>query len=322
MKRVHTQPLERLLTLSLALAIPLASTPALAASALTASGQDPVEDPQAATPEDAQLVEAQRLYKLGEARYELFDFPAAIEFWTEAYGLLPEGENARIRNVLVRNLSLAHRKAYDVDDDVKHLKAAKMLLERYVQELTTYYEGESDTANEIGEANKTLDEVNAKLEELKEKEEAAAAAAAAAKPPPTTGGDPADRDAPIPVGPQVDDEGMRKAKVLMGTGGALLGLGIIAGGVGLLGAINGEQAAKDAQTVPAADRPDEIQKGNTGNLLAYTGAAAGGTFLIIGVVLIAMGAKKKKEAQSASLRPRIAPQLTRTSAGATLSLEF
>jgi hypothetical protein len=311
-KRLHTQAFERLLTfsLTLSLGLPLVSTPALA----IASAQDPGAD-------DARLAEAQRLYKLGEARFELFDFPAAIEFWTEAYGLLPEGENARVRNVLVRNLSVAHIKAFDVDSDVKHLKTAKLLLEKYVAELTTYYEGEAETAHEIGEANNTLAEIDAKLETIRKKEEAEAAAAT---PPPSTG-DPDPTSEPTtddPPPPQVDEDGLRKGKLLMGIGGGMLGVAAAGAGIGITGAVLGDQASLDSEVVDPVDRPEQIDKGRKGNALAWTGIAVGGTFLIAGVALVIVGAKKKKAAKTAALRPRFSPQLSRTGAGASLSMEF
>ena len=322
MKRIHTQPLERLLTLSLALAIPLAASPAQAAPWTLVNVSAPGEDA------DANLTEAQRLYKLGEARYELFDFPAAIEFWTEAYGLLPEGENARVRNVLVRNLSVAHMKAFEVDEDVKHLKTAKMLLERYIQELTTYYSGEADTAGEIDEANKTLAEINAKLDEI-EKAEAAAAATTTPDPGPGPGPAPTTGEAPIttsdpgpPPGPEVDDEMMHKGRVMTIVGGAMLGVAAAGGGLATFGAIKGSQANDQAETVDATERPGVLNDGRTGNVLAYVGAGIGAVGLAVGIAMIAVGSKKKKEAQSAALRPTITPTFNRSGAGASLSLEF
>ena len=124
---------------------------------------------------------------------------------------------------------------------------------------------------------------------------------------------------PVDPGPQVDEEGMRKGKTLMVAGGVILGLGVGAGaGLGVGGAAMGNKATSDAPEVDVELRPDVLDSGRTGNVLAYTGLAVGGVGLITGVVLIALGAKKKKQARQMSLVPNLSPR----NAGATFSLEF
>ena len=276
---------------------------------------------------DDTVVEAQRLYKLGEARYELFDFTAAIQYWTEAYALVPAGDPAthRVRTVLVRNLSVAHLKAFEVDEDQVHLRTGKMLLGRYIKELETYYADEGDAAKELKEAQDQLAEIEAKLAKIeKEKEDAKAADAANAANAANNqggnnqGGNNQVQD-PVDPGPQVDEAGMRKGKTLMIVGGVVLGLGVGAGaGLGVGGAAMGSKAESDAPEVDVELRPDVLDRGRVGNTLAYTGLVVGGVGIITGVVLLAIGAKKKKQARQMSLVPTLSPR----NAGATFSLEF
>ena len=84
----------------------------------------------------------------------------------------------------------------------------------------------------------------------------------------------------------------------------------------------GSQANDDAETAAPLDRKEILESGRVGNALAYTGIAVGGIGLILGVTFVAMGAKKKKEAKTAALRPQVTPYLGRDGAGASLTLEF
>lgn len=309
----------------------LGLAPGAAQAQSPAAGEAPSEAP---APDN--VSEAQRLYKLGEARYELFDFAAAIQYWTEAYALVPEGDaqTHRVRTVLVRNLSVAHLKAFDVDQDPVHLRTGKMLLERYIKELETYYPDESDSQKELKEAQEQLAEIEAKLAKIEEETAEQGGGGGEQGGGSQGGGNQGggeqgggnqgggSQGGGTDPGPVVDEEGMRKGKTLMLTGGVVLGVvGIGAGvGLGVTGAFMGNNANEQAPEVDVFDREALLERGRTGNTLAYTGLAVGAVGIITGATLLAIGAKKKKEAS----QPRVSviPSLSPRNAGAQIALEF
>lgn len=113
------------------------------------------------------------------------------------------------------------------------------------------------------------------------------------------------RDDPRPRGSQSDDiepektivpeqVGPRKGTGLIAGGAVALGVGVAA--LAVMGA--GMAKAKGAETFAMdqtpGDRREQIERGNVGNAMAVGGAVAGGVLLVTGAVLVAIGAKKRK----------------------------
>ena len=74
----------------------------------------------------------------------------------------------------------------------------------------------------------------------------------------------------------------------------MLGLGVVGGAVAGAGMAMGSAATKDVEgTATGAARQDTINKGTTGNVLAYIGAGVGGVGLVVGP-LMGVAAKRKR----------------------------
>jgi tetratricopeptide (TPR) repeat protein len=282
-----------------------------------AHAQDPEHAAEEAAADEARQ-RAALLYKQGRSKFELFDFAGALELWSEAYSLVPEGDPDAhaIRSALVHNLSIAHVRAFDVDEDVTHLRTAKMLLTRYIKEADAMDDGSEESTNDLQETRSKLDEIEGKLDELEKAEAEAEAAAAASES--QGGGDTstpaagADPGVPPPSGRgQTDVVVDKPGKTLVAAGAALLGVGVAGGGLGLAGAFMGSSAEQRAIDDAAENRPGHLQDGRTANTLAYVGSAVGGTLLITGVAVLAAGLAKNKKASTAA-RLRVLPLVGQT----------
>jgi hypothetical protein len=84
--------------------------------------------------------EVKQLYEEGKAKFDTYDYKGAVELWTKAYAKLPATEESReIRNNLAYNIATAQEKSFDLDGDVTHLRQARALLVKYVDEYKTIY---------------------------------------------------------------------------------------------------------------------------------------------------------------------------------------
>ncbi len=130
------------------------------------------------------------------------------------------------------------------------------------------------------------------------------AEASDAKPPPP------DQPPPQAVPPAdtapADAGAEHKAKILIGVGGGLLGLGVVGAGLGLGGAVWGqslESGIEDGSST-GVRRINALEDGRSANGLAIGGAVAGGVLLTAGAVVLALGLKKRKTAKG---RVAVAP---------------
>ncbi|RMG98248.1 MAG: hypothetical protein D6705_06505 [Deltaproteobacteria bacterium] len=116
------------------------------------------------TEDSGSIDEAKRLYEEGKAHYEMLDYQAAIDKWTQAYALVPETERGQaIRNALVYNIAQAQEKAYELDGDVTRLKQAKGLLERYLEGYVAMYGEEGEAAAEVEKVRRRIAELEARI---------------------------------------------------------------------------------------------------------------------------------------------------------------
>src|SRR5690606_15703780 len=76
----------------------------------------------------------------GVARYTAADYEAAVDLWLQAYALIPPSyENRLILAELIYNVARAQQKWFEIDKDVKHLRQAREILDRYLGEVSELY---------------------------------------------------------------------------------------------------------------------------------------------------------------------------------------
>ena len=265
--------------------------------ALTASpthAQDPVDS---AAPADSEAVdpttdEARALYQEGVAAYASSDYERSVDLLRRSYekALRIESEDVRavVLTTLSFNLARAQVKAYDIDGDLRRLKQAKDLIEKYLSvELTE---------QERAEAEAVAQDIDDRITAA----EAKAASAPSNTQPQATPGDTERNDARSTKG----------GRPLIITGGVLAGIGVVAGGalVGAGGAL-GARGRSDFDAAQTYDDLDEARSTHaTGRILGFSGIAAGGVLTITGVALLAVGIKRERAGQTAA-RTRFQPSL-------------
>lgn len=225
------------------------------------------------------------LHNDGSAAYDLADYATALEKFSAAYIALPAGpQTAAIRSAIVYNVGITQKRMYELDGDVVHLKTAKVLLTRYFDDFA------KDGAQEDTKGRALLAEIDAELAI-----QAANEAMAASPPRESTPVEPTPAAPSAPVGP----DAQRKARVLIGVGGGLLGLGAVGAGLGIGGALWGRslQTGIEDGTTTSVQRITALQDGRSANGLAIGGAVAGGVLLTAGAVVLAIGLKKRKAAK-------------------------
>ena len=250
------------------------STPATA----TATAADPAE------------AEAKALFEHGQAQFETADYEGAIESFTRAYEAARRIEDGQFRAVvsatLQFNLAGAHIKAYEINDEPKHLEQARVLLRRYS-------EREALDEEERASAAQLLTRVEELIAALPEPE-----------PPPSD----RDPDEPPPAEqPVPKDSNLGRGLIIAGavaTGLSLAGLGLMTGGLVIGDAAVDEFLAADN----GAGRTAAIDRGRRGNTLAIAGGVLGGTLLVAGVSLLAVGATRARP-RAVAVRPALAPGL-------------
>lgn len=260
-------------------------------------GEEPADEPETEDP----LAEAKSLYAEGTGKYATADYEGAIELWTRAYTLVPSTvEYREIKADLMWDIATAREKSFDVDGEVSHLKQAEILLNNYLADLASIMADEDALATERKRVEERLEAIRAKMAE------------ASGGPQPGPGANPEPRPA----------EELPSGRTLLIAGGVLAGVGVVGLGVGGAGMAIGS-GANDISELDPNDidgRREQFDRGRLGNGLAIGGGIAGGVFLVTGVALLAVGAKREKARKGMALLPT--PTFGRDQVGVGLAGRF
>jgi len=285
--------------IALVLASALATAPFVARAAPAAS--------PAGGDEASEVERARELFYQGSARYSAADYTAAIDRFTEALEIVTRiNAEPKVRGALLLNLAKAHVRAYDVDEDVRHLRAAREILRRFQREADDLaYDPESRA-----EAEKDLAAVEVKLERV----EAAAAAQAA---------DPSPAPAPAPDVTSSRTPSKRRIGgfVLVGLGAAVaaasIGPFVYAGAV-----IPKNVEAEIEKKMPSPDDERDFRKKEDKKAASWF--AVGGVMIAAGIGLVAGGTVLliKPGKNDTARRLRVTPLAGPTGAGFELRAAF
>ncbi len=278
---------------ALALAPVLPATVAAAPPEQADEPPEPLEQADEPPPPDgeAELARAKELFDAGVARYTAADYGAAVDLWLEAYALIPPiYENRLVLAELIYNVARAQQKWFEIDKDVKHLRQAREILDRYLAEIGELYPPEQVELERerVEEQIAELDDQIAEWEAEQARREAELAERMRPK-----------------FDEEADDREARRNKAMISAGAGLTALG--AGGIGLFvtGLIMVGSAENKVGGLPLeadiAAREAAIGRGRAGNGLIVGGALASGVFLAAGVPLLAVGlsAEKKRKQRRA-----------------------
>jgi hypothetical protein len=295
-----------------AAAIALASPVAMAgpAESLPTVEQDPVQAPppevEADMSSSERLDRARSLYDRGRGKFETFDYIGAIELWTQAYTELPEtDEFTGIRAKLMFNIAAARLSAFEIDDNIAHLRQAKRLMDLYVDSI-----GEA-TDEEAADARAWQEKISVRLVEAEAERKRDRKA---------------DKPKP-PVATRPDPKAARRARAMTISGAVTLSIGIAALGAmggGLVWGASLESRGKgrvDAEPdLPADELGKVVSQGKTANGLAIGMGVASGVLIGTGIGLLVAGrlaAKKQGPSQRA-----VAPVFGRGLVGITARWRF
>ena len=98
---------------------------------------------------------AEDLFYEGSAKYSASDYEGAVSSFTEALAAAAQyGAQPSVRGALLQNLARAHVGAYRVSGDIKHLRLAIDIYERFVREApgNKYPAADTDTPRRPGVA--------------------------------------------------------------------------------------------------------------------------------------------------------------------------
>jgi tetratricopeptide (TPR) repeat protein len=296
----------------------------------------------AAPPTSDEIGQAQELYQQGRAKFEMADYGEAIALWKEAYSKLPDSDAARpIKNDLVYNISEAQIRAYEIDQDVTHLRKARVLLNDYLRNHERLYGTEAAAVQERAAAKARLEEVDRMLE----KAPAGAAETAGAG---TAGGGGVDADAPESERSPSEDELREKQERAAreqrleqirtdpelsrqdATAKKKIVTGAVLGGVGITLAVASWltfQLTTPVDPVPSPTDPDpvdEVEPRDRGAVIAGIVLGVGALGLLgAGAALFGIGMKRRKELRRpTSAQAGWSPWAAPGSGGAVLTVRF
>lgn len=286
--------------------------------------------PVIAAPAGAPLDEAKTYYEQGKAKFDTADYLGAIDLWQKAYAALPDDDSSlAVRSALAYNIAAARQKAYELSGEVLELKRARILLNRYVEEINQLVEAGEERDKMLSSAQEKLDQI----EKLITDEEAKKAAAAGSTGSAGTGGSKdTQRSGPPGSGESKDPNPVTKdggingpGKPLIFAGAGVAGLGVAAGAVGAAFMVIGKNRDQEVTDLNGPDDEDArrtaIKSGKSANTIAIIGGAAGVAFVGTGVALLVIGLKKNKDA-SARVSPRVWPTFGPGQAGIGLTGRF
>jgi tetratricopeptide (TPR) repeat protein len=257
-----------------------------------ADGETPPEDEAAAEePEeepDPTQQEAAALFREGSMFYELGQYEEAIDKFEAAWKLAPVPQ-------LLFNLGQAHRRWYEVDPDIDHLRQAKTFFVNYDKRMKT---DPSYSAREADYVQNMIEKLDAQIE-LEEAKEA-------------------ERNRVVVTGPTAAElEALEKKRIerekklatarrLNGAGIGLIVVGATAAAVGLGGVLSRtaykvvlDNSATDDPNSPSLATAEEDRRRRDGYLLSgqigFGGLIAAAVFLPIGIGLRVGGGILEKQ---------------------------
>mgnify|MGYP007011841806 CR=1 FL=1 len=244
--------------------------PAAAATALEPAAQQ----------DASELAEVRQLYEEGKAKFDTFDYVGAVDLWTKAYAKLePIEGNREIRNNLVYNIATAQEKAYEINGDPVHLRQARALLQRYVDEYKQLYKPTPEGREEVTK-------VEARIQELDDRIAGAGTGGTVEPVLPEENRPPTPRD--------LKREQDRKVKEILRDDPEIAseyrsGRGMVTGGAVML-AVGGTFA------LSALSLWGVTTSGGTGRNTVIAVASIGGAIAVGGAVLVGLGVPKRKRA--------------------------
>lgn len=296
---------------ALALPVVVPSAPASAA----------VEDPAGEDP----IAQAQVLYQEGTTLYSAAEYIQAVEKWTKALDIITKNaadsdQAYTIRGALLLNIAKARVNAYEVDRDAANLRKGRAIYQRFVDEA----EQGAYKPEDVAEATREIEAIDAKLDELEAKENVPAPV-------------PTEPTQPVDTGPQRDVEAELAIRKKRGVGIGLLagGSAVLAGGVAAM--IYGSffetwarddirRNDSDPNTTDADEQAyldSEKQKGRVWMGVGGALAAVGVGGIAGGAVIFVRANRKLEELQGlARHEVRAAPVVSRDFAGLSLSGRF
>lgn len=219
-----------------------------------------VNGPPETSPED----DAQALFQAGQTRYETHDYRGAIEAFTAAYARAGDIADETMREeALARmafNLARVHVAAFDIDQDVEHLRTARRLL--------ADYRGHERALGRDPDSDTDVTRLEADLSEREHVE-----AEPINEPPPATRPNRKSRNAGI----------------------SLLVLSGPLAAVAVTGAILGAQAKHEFESVTTGDARTSAQsRGRTGDILFGVGVGLTALSAVTGATLLGVSYTSKR----------------------------
>jgi tetratricopeptide (TPR) repeat protein len=265
----------------------------------------------------ADLSEAEALYNEGQTRYESADYNGAIAKFTEA---LDEAKRAgskefHVRGLLLYNIGRAHIKAYEIDQDLGHLRQARSIYRQFIKEADVEAMFAEFNPQDVADARQELRALEIRLEGLENVTKTKT-----------------ESDEPSPAPPPIEAPVDWKKPRNTGMGLTAAGSAVLVGGVAVLafgstlkpgaeGEVNKLADAGVPQDHPAWTEGDnyiesESKRGRT--LMALGGALTGVGLIGAGVgIAYLVKAKKLREGR---VSPTVA--LTPTFSGIVVSGRF
>ena len=252
---------------------------------VAAQAQTPAEPGSAATG-DVQA-DGQRLFDEASAAYNLGKFADAIAKFEAAYALLKAPS-------LLYNLGQAHAKAYELDQDLAHLRQARVLFTNFIK----IREGAGEST---GDAKERVAAIEA---EIAAKEQAAAAVTRPTEVAPAPA--PAPTPTPTPTPTRRRPPGaLTYAGAGVLVGGLLAGAGLVATGFISRGRIV-DQAAAEGTLVPLSSARADEYAAHEGQAaaMAYAGIGVGAALVVTGAALLIVDHVRRGRPAAAGRRAR------------------
>jgi hypothetical protein len=261
-------------------ALVVAAGMALAQPAAGASPPDAGADP---TTQDAgELEDVRQLYEEGKAKFDTYDYAGAIDLWTKAYAKLePVEGNREIRNNLVYNIATAQEKAFEINGEVVHLRQARALLQRYLDEYKSLYRPTDEGREEVAKVEARIQEIDDRIAGAQQ-----GGGAASVEPPPPAQPDPERERAKLRAAktkellrsdPEISQDYKSGRGMMVG--------GIVSLGIGATFALG------------ALSSWGSTEAGTTGRTTVITVVALGSALAVTGSVLLAIGVPKRNRAR-------------------------